>query len=273
MTQRAIVGAERVFGILDAPDGIRDRPHAHTLRRPPVSAPYGARITFDGVEFAYPDDNGRPGRPVLAGLDLEVGPAEWVALVGDTGTGKSTVAALLTRVRDPRAGRVLLDDHDISGLTLASVRSAVVVVRADPILFAGTIRDNVTFGAPAAAPAEVREALWAAAAQDFVEALPDGLDTVVGERGLTLSGGQRQRIALARALLCRPRVIVFDDALSQLDAATEATVLDRLPAALGTATVLFVAGQSRNTHFADRVVRLDGGRVVRDEYQLEGNRA
>jgi ATP-binding cassette subfamily B protein len=269
MTQRAVAGAERVFEVLDAPDGVRDRPGALAL---PASA-HGARITFEGVGFTYSVSTDGPGRQVLTDVDLYVAPGERVALAGDTGSGKSTLAALLTRAYEPTAGRILLDDRDLAGLTLASVRAAVVVVPADPVLFAGTVRDNVTFGAPDATDAEVQDALWAAAALDFAEGLPDGLDTVIGERGLTLSGGQRQRVALARALLCRPRVLVLDDALSQLDAVTEATVLDRLPDAVGTATVLFVTGRGSRTHFADRVVRLDGGRIGLDEYQLEVNRA
>jgi ATP-binding cassette subfamily B protein len=254
MTQKAIAAAARVFQILDTRPGVVDRPGAAALPR----ALSGARISFDQVSFAYPQG----ARPALAAVSLEVMPGDRVALVGDSGSGKSTLAALLSRAYDPASGRVRIDGHDISALTLSSVREAVTVVPAEPVLFAASLRENVTLGAPDASDDDIRLALWACAALDFVHALPDGLGTVLGERGTTLSGGQRQRVALARALLSRPRVLVLDDALSQLDALTEAAVLDRLGTALRDVTVLVMAGRRSNTRFTDRVVTLEAGRIV-----------
>ena len=190
-------------------------------------------------------------------MSLEVSSGDRVALVGDSGSGKSTLAALLSRAYDPTSGRVLVDGHDVTTLTLGSLREAVTVVPAEPVLFAATLRENVTLGAPDASDDDIRRALWACAALNFVRALPDGLDTVLGERGTTLSGGQRQRVVLARALLSRPRVLVLDDALCQLDALTEATVLDRLGTALRDVSVVVMAGRRSSTRFTNRVIMLD----------------
>ena len=254
MTQRAAASAGRIYEILDEVPAVQDRPGAIDL----IDA--RGRIEFRGVEFAYGTAEDAP--KVLDGFDLTVEPGETVALVGRTASGKSTVIRLLPRFYDVQSGEVLVDGHDVRDLTVLSLRSAVGVVSDEPFLFSVPIRDNIAYGRPGASAAEVEAAARAAQAHGFITDLPDGYATVVGERGYTLSGGQRQRIALARIVLANPRILILDDATSAVDVHVEEAIHDALSGSLADRTTMIVAHRLSSIALADRVVLLEGGRVV-----------
>jgi ABC-type multidrug transport system fused ATPase/permease subunit len=249
--QRATASGERIFEVLDEREDVAERPGA--LELPPGEG----RIRFEDVGFAYAQ-----GRPVLDGIRLEVEPGRTVALIGHTGSGKTTLASLVPRFYDVTAGRVTVDGVDVRDLRLHSLRRAIAIVAQDPFLFSATVRENIAFGAPDATDAEVEEAARLAQAHDFIAELPDGYDTVVGERGVTLSGGQRQRIAIARALILNPRILILDDATASVDATTEARIRTGLREAMRGRTTLIIAHRLSTIALADELVVLDGGRIA-----------
>lgn len=251
MSQRAAASAGRIYEVLDEPSDVveradaRDLPHAR------------GDVQLDSVTFGYAD-----GPDVLTSCDLHLAPGETVALVGRTGSGKSTVARLLMRLYDPRDGAVRIDGVDLRELTLASVHQLVGVVPDEPFLFSISLRENIAYGRPEAPTDDVVRAARAAGIHDFIESLPEGYDSVVGERGYTLSGGQRQRIAIARTLVANPPVLVLDDATSAVDVQREKEIHDALRALMDGRTTLLIAHRLSTIALADRVALLQDGHIV-----------
>jgi ATP-binding cassette subfamily B protein len=253
MAQEAMTAADRVYELLDATPSITDRPGAAVLRKAAVRA----AVRFEDVRFVYPGSD----QPVLGGVDLEVHPGETLAIVGATGSGKTTLASLVPRLIDPTGGRITLDGTDIRDVTIDSLRSVVGFAFEEATLFSMSVRENLTLGHPDATDADVAQALDIAQA-GFVRDLPWGLDTRVGEQGLSLSGGQRQRLALARAVLGKPRLLVLDDPLSALDVHTEALVEEALARVLSGTTAILVVHRPSTVALADRVALLRDGVIV-----------
>jgi len=249
--QRATAAGERIFQVLDEPEGVADRPGA--VRLPPGKG----EIRFEGVSFEY-----LPDRPVLEGLDLDIAPGRTVALIGHTGSGKTTLTTLVPRFYDATEGRVTVDGVDVRDVTLQSLRAEIGVISQDPFLFSATVRDNIAFGHGELSDEEIERHARAAQAHDFIERLPDGYDTVIGERGITLSGGQRQRIAIARALAVDPRILILDDATASVDATTEARIRAGLREAMRDRTTLIIAHRLSTIALADEIVVLDHGHVA-----------
>jgi ABC-type multidrug transport system fused ATPase/permease subunit len=250
-SQRAIAAGERIFQVLDEEPEIADRPGAGPL-------PEGAgHLRFEHVTFAY-----EPGRPVLDDIDLDIPAGRTVALIGHTGSGKTTLTALVPRFYDVAAGRITIDGADVRDVRLNDLRGAIGVVSQDPFLFSTTVRENVAFGAPGAGAEDVERAARMAQAHEFIADLPEGYDTIIGERGITLSGGQRQRIAIARAILANPRILVLDDATASVDATTEARIRLGLREVMKGRTTLIIAHRLSTISLADEVVVLDHGRVA-----------
>ncbi|HEX7614126.1 MAG TPA: ABC transporter ATP-binding protein, partial [Thermoanaerobaculia bacterium] len=249
--QQALASARRLFEVLDAPNDVADAPLAQPL------GPFEREIRFESVSFSYGD-----GLEVLSDVDLVLPRGSVTALVGPSGGGKSTLVSLLPRFMDPTAGRVLVDGTDIRGTTLASLRAQIGLVTQETVLFDESIRRNVAYGRPGAPDADVRAALAAANALAFVDALPAGIDTRVGEAGARLSGGQRQRLAIARALLKNAPILVLDEATSALDAESERAVQEALERLMAGRTVLVIAHRLSTVRSADQLVVLDAGRIV-----------
>jgi ABC-type multidrug transport system fused ATPase/permease subunit len=249
--QRATASGERIFEVLDEPEEVADHPGALDL------PPGPGRVEYRGVRFEY-----APGRTVLHGIDLELEPASTTALIGHTGAGKTTLAALVGRFYDVRDGAVLLDGVDVRDVTVSSLRRAIGVVSQDPFLFSATVRDNIAFGVGNATDEEIARAADLAQAKEFIERLPDGYDTLIGERGITLSGGQRQRLAIARALIVDPRVLILDDATASVDATTEALIKRGLREVMRGRTTIIIAHRLSTISLADDIVVLDGGEIA-----------
>ena len=255
MLQRAVVSGYRLDVIMQRQSAV---PEPEAPQEPP---PGPGAVRFSHVSFAYPTATA-PGRPVLDDMDLDIEGGEVVALVGSTGSGKTTVLSLLARQYDPDAGAVFLEGVDVRRVSLPVLRQAVAVVFEESFLFNDTIEANLRVGGPDADAQEVAHAAQLAQADEFIAELPLGLATPVGERGLSLSGGQRQRLALARALLAGPRVLVLDDATSAVDAARELQVMRALAEARSGKTTLIISHRPATIAVADRVLLLDEGRVV-----------
>jgi len=249
--QRATASGERIFQVIDEPEEIRDAPGAGEL------PPGRGRVVFERVWFGYDSK-----RPVLRGVDLELEPGRTVALIGHTGSGKTTLASLVPRFYDVTAGRVTVDGVDVRAVRLASLRRLIGAIGQEPFLFSATVRENIAFGRPDASDGEVEAAARAAQAHEFIERLPNGYDTLVGERGITLSGGERQRIAIARALLVDPRILILDDATASVDATIEARIRLGLREVMRGRTTIIIAHRLSTIALADEIVVLDGGRVV-----------
>jgi ATP-binding cassette, subfamily B, multidrug efflux pump len=251
MLSRAAVSADRVFEVLDTRSAVVEKPGAAVL--PPLLG----EVRFENVSFGY-----RRGKLVLTDVNLVAKPGQAVAVMGSTGSGKSTLVNLIPRFYDVSAGRITVDGHDVRDVTLASLRRQIGIVLQETTLFSGTIRDNICFGAPDASDADVERIAKAARAHDFITAFPDGYQTRVGERGVTLSGGQKQRIAIARALLMDPRILVLDDATSSVDFETEFLIQQAMAELMRGRTSFVIAQRISTVRNADIVVVLDEGKVV-----------
>ncbi len=249
---QASASAARIFEILDAKSDVTDKPGALTL--PQVQG----NVRFENVSFRYFGS----GDPVLKNVSFEAVPGQTVALLGATGSGKTSIINLLPRFYDPSEGRITIDGVDLRDVTLDSLRSQIGIVLQETTLFAGTIRDNIAFGKPEATMDEVVAAAQAAAAHDFILSFPQGYDTPVGERGATLSGGQKQRVAIARALLLNPRILILDDSTSSVDLATEAQIQEALDRLMKGRTSFVIAQRISTVINADQILVLDKGQVV-----------
>nr|MCU0507096.1 ABC transporter ATP-binding protein/permease [Anaerolineae bacterium] len=249
---QASASATRVFEILDAQSEVADKPGAIEL---PAAR---GEVTFEDVSFSYFGS----GDPVLNGISFDAQPGQTVALLGATGSGKSTVINLIPRFYDVTKGRIAVDGFDVRDVTLESLRSQIGIVLQETTLFTGTIRDNIAFGRPDATQEEVESAARAAAAHDFISSFPLGYDTPVGERGSTLSGGQKQRLAIARALLLNPRILILDDSTSAVDSVTEHEIQQALDKLMAGRTSIVIAQRISTVRRADQILVLDKGRIA-----------
>ncbi|MET1160647.1 MAG: ABC transporter ATP-binding protein [Thermoprotei archaeon] len=252
--QRTVAAAKRVFEIIDASPNIADDPDAVELDNP------SGEIVFENVSFIYPST----GKRVLNNISFRVRAGEKIVIVGPPGSGKSTILKLIMRFYEPDSGRILIDGIDLRKIKLSSLRKHIGYVPQEPFIFNRTIRENIAIGKPDASLDEIREAAKIAKIHDFIESLPNGYDTVVGERGIDLSGGQRQRIAIARALLSKPKILLLDDPVSNLDADTEKRLVDDLKEILRDKTAIIVTQRFSLARIADRILVLVDGRIIEE---------
>jgi ATP-binding cassette subfamily B protein len=257
---RADASAERVLEVLDTEPSVQDAPDAGDL--PEVRG----SIRFEDVTFSY-DGNG--GEPVLRDVSFEIEPGETVAIIGATGSGKSTLVHLIPRFYDATEGRVLLEGRDVRALRQEDLRRVTATVLQETVLFTGTIRDNIRYACPDATDQQVEAAARVAQAHDFVASLPEGYDTLVGQRGVNLSGGQKQRLAIARALICEPAILIMDDCTSAVDATTEAAIVEALRDWPGAGTRLVITHRVGSILSADRILVLDRGTIAAEGTHTE----
>ncbi len=249
--QQSLAGAERVMAILEAPSEIQDKPGAEELKD------VEGEIRFEDVSFSYID-----GIPVLEDVSFECPPGQMLALVGPTGVGKTTITQLISRFYEPQKGRILIDGHDISDITIESLRHNIATVLQDTFLFNGTISENISYAKPDATLEEIRNAARAADIDDEIMAMPDGYDTVTGERGVKLSGGQKQRIAIARAILRNAPIIVLDEATASVDVETEQKIRNAINSITGKKTIIAIAHRLSTIRNADQILVVEEGRIV-----------
>src|SRR5215213_1984696 len=256
MAQRAIASGNRLFEVLDR------EPRIESPAAAPLLPAGGGRVRMEGVSLRYQATGESEPPEALRGIDLEIEAGRTIALVGPSGSGKTSLVALIARLYDPNEGVVLVDDADVRSVDVGSLRREIAFVADDSFLFTASVAENIAYARPEASREEIEEAARRAQAGAFIRGLPDGYETMVGERGLTLSGGQRQRVAIARALLADPRILILDDATSSVDATTEAAIKAGLQEAMSGRTTFVIAHRLSTVSLADEVIVMDGGRIV-----------
>jgi subfamily B ATP-binding cassette protein MsbA len=252
--QQALGASSDIFKFMDVEDDVREKPHAKRL------PPFAKSVQFEHVNFTYGSEGG--DTPVLRAINLEVHQGEVLAIVGSSGSGKSTMVHLIPRFFDPTEGRLLIDGHDVRDVTLGSLREQVGIVTQETVLFNDTVRNNIAYGQPHVALKDVEAAARAALAHDFIKLLPAGYDEVIGERGVRLSGGERQRIAIARAILKNAPILILDEATSALDSESEALVQSALHNLMRGRTVFVIAHRLSTVRRADRIVVIENGSIA-----------
>jgi ATP-binding cassette subfamily B multidrug efflux pump len=253
LVSRAEASARRIQEVLDTQPMVLDQPEAFEIKA------MRGKVIFENVSFGY---NSAEGVPVLKGISFTAEPGQTVALLGTTGTGKSSLVNLIPRFYDVSSGRVLVDGMDVRSLDQASLRRNIGMALQETVLFSGTIRENIRYGRPEAAEEEVIAAARAAQAEEFIHSLPDGYDTLVGQRGVNLSGGQKQRIAIARALLLKPAILILDDSTSAVDVETEARIQGELDNIMQGRTCFVIAQRISTVLMADKILVLDDGQIA-----------